>query len=255
MLGSMSHSLARNVSPEEIELFNKLKEVGLLEDVLVQCELDLATLRAQIEAFRSRYIHAVGHLFAELDTLEHQAAELVAKRQPFDPESAERLRATQRRMDDSFREVSEAKGLSETFEPSDELKKLYREAAKRFHPDRASDDADCLRRTDLMAQVNVAYQRNDIENLRKIVAADVNAPDAIEGEEVAFGLIRAIRRIAQVRGRLQAIAHEIAVLKSGDMYRLKTKVEAEEAAGRAPLEQLSLELQKKVAEARIILEQ
>ncbi|MBK7356157.1 J domain-containing protein [Propionivibrio sp.] len=158
-------------------------------------------------------------------------------------------------MDDTCREVREAEGICETFEPSDELKRLYREAAKRFHPDRASDDADCRTRTDIMAQVNVAYQRNDIEALRRILAADENSPDAILGEEVASRLIRAIRRLAQVRIRLQAIAEEIAALKTGDMYQLKTKVEAEEAAGRNPLEELSIVLQKKIAAARIILQQ
>jgi len=57
-----------------------------------------------------------------------------------------------------------------------ELKSLYRELAKRFHPDLAADDAERMARGTRMAEINDAYARGDLDALRRAAGAPHIAP-------------------------------------------------------------------------------
>jgi hypothetical protein len=49
----------------------------------------LATLRAELADFESRYLRTVGTLYAELDEIEAQIAEAEARRMPSDSKAQE----------------------------------------------------------------------------------------------------------------------------------------------------------------------
>jgi hypothetical protein len=53
------------------------------------------------------------------------------------------------------------------------LKSLYRKVALRFHPDHAVDDADRVRREEIMKEVNVAYNAGDIQALQRFLSMDL----------------------------------------------------------------------------------
>ncbi|HEY3285263.1 MAG TPA: hypothetical protein VGN26_23575 [Armatimonadota bacterium] len=55
------------------------------------------------------------------------------------------------------------------------LQELYREAARKFHPDHAANDADRKRRTHLMAEANRAYESGDLEGLKALLRAHEGA--------------------------------------------------------------------------------
>ena len=65
----MASEIIRNRTPEERELEKKKAEFASLEAELIQRELDLATLRAELRDFESRYLRTVGVLYAELDEI------------------------------------------------------------------------------------------------------------------------------------------------------------------------------------------
>jgi septal ring factor EnvC (AmiA/AmiB activator) len=71
----MVTEVIKNQTPEERELKRKQTELDSLETELIQRELDLATLRAELAEFESRYLRTVGVLYAELDEIEAQIAE------------------------------------------------------------------------------------------------------------------------------------------------------------------------------------
>ena len=85
-------------SPEAEELQRKRIELDNLQSDLAESELGLATLRSELIAFERRYVGVVGSRYAELDALEAQIAEAVARSRPTDSfakENAESARAAQ----------------------------------------------------------------------------------------------------------------------------------------------------------------
>src|SRR5437867_3121215 len=78
----MTTGIARRRTPEELELEKKKAELGELESQLSQRELELATLQAELHAFERRYLRIVGVRYAELDEIEAQIAELLARQRP-----------------------------------------------------------------------------------------------------------------------------------------------------------------------------
>lgn len=66
------------------------------------------------------------------------------------------------------------------FLPSAELRTLYREVAKRIHPDLATDEADRLKREQLMAEANAAYQKGDAQSLRRSLEYE-SSPESLKG--------------------------------------------------------------------------
>jgi chromosome segregation ATPase len=86
----MSTDLAHRPTPEERELESKRARLVALERELTQRELDLATLRAELQTFETHYLRGVGSLYAELDEIEAQIAEALAQLNSQDPETQER---------------------------------------------------------------------------------------------------------------------------------------------------------------------
>ena len=105
------------------------------------------------------------------------------------------------------------------------MKRLYREVAKRIHPDLTSDRKDRAKRQQLMAEANEAYERGDEAKLNKIFTEYEWSPDAVQGEGPGAELIRVIRRISQARGRLAEIEAELQELLRSDLHQLKVRVD------------------------------
>lgn len=163
----MASEIVRKLTPEEEELLRKREELGTMKATLAERELELADLRNQLAGFQGRYMRQVGVLYVELDDWQARVAELQAKLEGSDSarehaaQAREQARATQ---EAAHGEASKAPD----FQPSADLKALFREVAKRIHPDFAKDTEDAERRTRAMAQANEAYRRGDAEAERWI---------------------------------------------------------------------------------------
>src|SRR5215471_12018736 len=125
----MSREIATKLSPEERELEKKRGELAALEAQLVQLELDLATLQAELHTFEGRYLRSVGRLYVELDDIEAQIAEALARSSPNDHTVQQQATHARRQARESAQAAGYA-GTSEpsntVFYPSESLKKLYR---------------------------------------------------------------------------------------------------------------------------------
>ncbi len=242
-----------SIKPEEHELARKQLELESLETALGQKELELATLHGEVSAFNSRYLHSVGRLYAQLDGIEREIAEFLARRNPQDSDASRAASEARKKARASSQAVNEVESKREEFKPSDELKKSYRTAAMRFHPDRALNDKDYAWRTQVMSRINVAYRNNDIAALELILSEVKESPEEVQGEDVAAKLIRAIRRAAQIHSRLAAIDAEIEVIRGREIYKLKMHVEAEEQAGAAPLDELARQIAEQIEKTTQVL--
>jgi hypothetical protein len=100
-----------------------------------------------------------------------------------------------------------------------------------------------------MAEVNRAYQDGDAARLQAILAEWEGSPEAVKGEGVSADLVRIIRKIAQVRGRLNEIKAKIAQLHESDLYKLMMKVRKAQQEGRDLLSEMMAQLNEQIASA------
>ena len=254
----MRREIATKLSPEERELEKKRGELAALEAQLVQLELDLATLQAELRIFEGRYLRSVGRLYVELDEIEAQIAEALARFSPKDHAAQKQATHARRQARESAHAAGHA-GTSETshtvFHPSDRLKRLYRTVARHVHPDLATNEQDRMRRHEVMAAVNRAYEAGDENRLQQILEEWEHSPESVEGKGVEAELVRVIRKIAQVEERLQTIKSEMAQLLASELYQLQQKVEAAEATGQDFLATLAKRVQEQIDQARIRLKE
>jgi DnaJ-domain-containing protein 1 len=222
----MSNQLVLQLSPEDEELQRKSAELANLETELVQGELDLATIHAQLQNFEREYQQIIGTRYTELDRIEEQIAEYIAYIES-----------------------------SKNFTPSEDIKKLYREVAKRIHPDLTTDPAEKARRQELMVEANQAYEAGDMEGLRAILYKWESNPESVKGEGVAADLIRVIRKLAQCRERLCEIKHEMEAVKDTELYSLKNQADLAKEEGQDLLAVMAQELDEQIKEAQIKLQE
>lgn len=251
--------LVKSRSPEEQELKNKRAQLKRLEARLAEKELDLATLSAELAAFESRYLHMVGILYFELDEILLKIAEVNVRLHPEKVEVQKRAAEAAARAQETAEAVGRARELEEQqtpeeFEPSEDLKKLYRDVAKKIHPDLASDENERQHRNDLMAEANRAYKDGDTERLKSILREWETCPEAVKGDDIASRLDRVDRKIEKIKTRLEAIRQERVRLILSDLYKLKHKVEKAAEMGRDLLSEMANRVEGDIAEARRNLE-
>ncbi len=250
LVSAMKNEIAKRETPEERELRKKLAELTELEGRLGKKELELATFRAELNAFEAMYMRIVGVKYAELDEIEAKIAEAKVRENPTDKIAQEEAIQARARADESRKATGQMEGVFEKFIPSDTLKKLYRKVAKRIHPDLAEDAYERLTREKLMAKANRAYQEADIEKLRAILAEWEDSPESVKGKGAGADLVRLIRKIAQVEGRLRTIELEMVQLKESDLYKLKKKVEEAEIQGKDLLSEMAAKVEGKISKAK-----
>jgi hypothetical protein len=219
------------LKPEEQELVRKREEQSLLEAELTDRELCAANLRAELAAFERRYLHLVGLRYAELDRWKAKVAERTAEEQPYNERAQQAAR-------DAWAAAQETEAVAggrhpsepRAFQSSPQMKRLYREVARRIHPDLGTDSADWAKRQRLMAEANLAHERGDEVALEKILVAYESSPETVNGKGAAAELVRTIRRISQIRERMAEIEAEIQELLRSELWLLKARVD--EAADR-----------------------
>src|SRR3990172_4568836 len=240
---------------EEQELIRLEGEQAELEEQVTSAELALETTKTETAQFQHRYYKTVGRLYVQLDELDAQIANAQEEQSPDDAVAQDRAQATQ----EQARHSAEEAGLIER-QPAPppvitpELKQTYRQAAKLMHPDRATTEPERLRRTALMAQVNLAYERGDQKAIEKLVLEYGQDPEAIAGMDVASRIVKAIRRIAQLRRRLAEAQQEMEAQHQTEIFQLRKTIEETEALGGHPLADLAQQRMQELSERQIKLE-
>ncbi len=116
-----------------------------------------------------------------------------------------------------------------------------------MHPDLATTDAERLRRTELMSLVNLAYERGDQAAIEKLIEEFGQDPEAIVGEDTASRIVKAIRRIAQLRRRLAELELEREAHQKTELFQLLRTTEEAEAQGGDPLGDLAQQLMREIS--------
>ena len=198
-------------------------------------------MQADLEAFRVRYRKDVGLLHEELDALEIRI------------EEAELGQLSRRLEDAKDTPLDAPKPPPAESAPrftSDAVRKLFREVAKSIHPDLAHDEAVRARRHALMVEANRAYAMGDEEQLRSILQAWENSPEAVHGFDEAAMRLRLVRRIAQIENELASLTQETERLQSTALWQLKTMVDQAAAEGKDLITDMVRRLRRDILVAR-----
>jgi hypothetical protein len=217
----MTGGLVREPNPEEQELQQKRAELADLETRLAERELELATFQAELHAFERLYLQVVGMRQQELQRIEAQVEEYIAALRSNHP-----------------------------FQPSVELKQIYRQLAKAIHPDLATEPEARAKRELLMAEANRAYECGDIERLKVLFLDWSNDPESVQGEDLNAELLRTVRQIVQSELRLANIEQNIQTLEETDLFQLQVKAKRGQQMGRDLLMEMARELDKQIHQAQ-----
>ncbi|MER5982640.1 hypothetical protein [Streptomyces sp. NPDC001787] len=217
------------------------KAVQVAEHALIEFEIAVETFRVEVENFSRLHHQKLGPMYARLDELDALIAEARAARtgDPEDVRKAQEARAVVMPMpgvDELFHDWMDSDGLSpeaasmlteqpvrppKRVRPSEEARKLYRELARKAHPDLAQDERERERRDEFITRVNAAYGRGDEALLRELVeewAAGPVPPEAplSESEELYARLEWLSRR----KELLTVLARELEESAIGSMLRM-----------------------------------
>ncbi len=245
----MSAEIILQPSPDALALLEKREQLAAVRTALAEREAELAQVRAQLKTFEGRYLRQVGILYAELDDLEARIAEREAGL--FDSDSARRRAEEARQQAQETHDAAfGASAEAEEFEPPPSLKTLFREVAKRIHPDFARDDAEAKYFTLLMARANQAYSRGDTETLQRLLDDHREINASVAGEGTAAELLRITRQIRHAERDIARLDVERASLLTSEIAQLHVDAEAAALQHRDLLTELATGIREQIAEAR-----
>jgi hypothetical protein len=245
----MSAEIILHQTREDVALLERRTQLADVRTRLAEREETLAELRTQLKHFESRYFRQVGVLYAELDEMEARIAELEAGLYGSDVARAraEEARARAQETQDAAMGVTEE--LPE-FDPPPSLKTLFREVAKRIHPDFARDDAEGAYFTLLMARANQAYGRGDTETLQRLLDDHRELHTSVAGEGASAELVRIGRQIAHAQRDIAVLDVEQDSLLGSEIAQLLFDAEAASREHRDLLTELATHVRAQIADAQ-----
>jgi curved DNA-binding protein CbpA len=135
--------------------------------------------------------------------------------------------------------------------PADEqqIKRLYRQLARRFHPDLAGDPAERAYRTEKMTAINDAYAARSLAELVALSERQDMAHFSTEKRgQTEEQMVRALEEeIGRIHRRLHQIRFEINNLPNRSSIQLSLEVKMARRQGRDLLAEMAADLEKKLA--------
>lgn len=217
------------------------RAVRAAEQALIEFEIALETFRVEVENFSRLHHQRLGPMYARLDELDAMIAEARASRSgdPEDLRKAREARAMVQPMpgiEELFHDWLDSDGLSaeaaamltdqpvqppKRVRPTDEVRKLYRDLARKAHPDLAQEETERARREEFITRVNAAYGRGDEALLRQLAeewaaGPPPKEPRPSENEE----LYARLEWLAERKEMLTLLAQELEQSAIGAMLQM-----------------------------------
>jgi hypothetical protein len=217
------------------------RAVRAAEQALIEYEIAVETFRVEVENFSRLHHQKLGPMYARLDELDARIAEVTAARtgDPEDIRKADEARARVLPMpavEELFHGWMDGDGLfpeaaamltdqpvrpPQRVRPSEEARKLYRELARKAHPDLAQDDDERKRREEFLTRVNAAYSRGDAPLLRELAEEWAAGPAPEDrGPTPSEELYARLEWLAQRKELLTFVARELEEGAIGAMLKL-----------------------------------
>ena len=235
-------------------------ELEQAQSQLFEAEADLAERMAEVYAFESQVEEKLGPLMDRLNeadkSLEHYKEQMERLRN--EKTFGSSLLGVERQYKRMW-DVPPPRAPKPPPEPPSpateaQIKKIYRQLARRFHPDLATDDADRNYRTEIMAAVNVAYAARSLVELLALERQGEALP--IRGRnqtsQTDTQLIEVLQaEQARIRRRLQEIEQEKKSIPMRASVRLSLDMKLAQRQGRDMLAEMALDLEKKASRKEV----
>jgi hypothetical protein len=223
---------------------------------LIEAEAELADRRADIEAFAFEYEAAVGVLLVQLERVDAEVKDYLDRIQQ---------RRNEKTFGTSFSSVEEQyrktwrstptmpppkKKVFVSENTEAQIKKLYRQLARRYHPDLAANEAERDFRTSRMTAVNDAYAARSLAELMALARElETKGQGEFASEQVAgVDLIKALEEeLARCQRRLLQIDLEMQSLYTHHLVELSTEVKFGKQQGRDILAEMAAEVARQLA--------
>ncbi|MCS0601753.1 hypothetical protein NX794_11085 [Streptomyces sp. LP11] len=217
------------------------RAVRAAEQALIEYEIAVETFRVEVENFSRLHEQRLGPLYLRIEELDAEIAEAKAARtgDPEDLRLAEEARARVLPIpgveellhgwmdgDGLYPEAAamltdQAVRPPQRVRPSEEARKLYRELARKAHPDLAQEEAERERREEFISRVNAAYARGDETLLKELAEEWAAGPVPPERRpSPAEELYARLEWLAQRKELLTLVARELEEGAIAGMLRL-----------------------------------
>jgi hypothetical protein len=206
------------------------RETARLRDRLAEIEVETATLEAELAAFNSDYMRVVMTVMLDVQELEARILAIVAARTGAsdDADAAQSARARVNETTAHIRAVPKTPGPV----PTGDIKKLFRDAAKRMHPDLAADEEARGHAEAFMKRLNTAYRAGDAEAIVNLLGQWEASPfGAAGGDDDAARSALAARRVGALGEAVTRAEQRLEELRSSELAQLLDRAMATAAAG------------------------
>ena len=269
LLIAPDRALLRTESTEERAYRRLLRQIDDRKQRVSALQVDLESLKLTLGRFEAEYHARVGALFVDLDRvrlaideygrrvdrlrtnlrmdlirLEQEIEDAFAtRRRSIDDEQSEagyyerahRVDAARPRFDED--QANEAKGL-------------YRDLARRYHPDLARTPEERERRQEMMLRVNLAFRERDLAALQALHRAGAIDDPAFDAQPLAQRIAWATEEALRLDALLADLQLEFVTVRRSDTHRLWRRCQANPSV----LDTIAADLRQQLAVARRQLE-
>ncbi len=227
------------------------REAERLRDRLAQIELEQVTLEGELAAFNADYLRTVGVVMAQLDDVEARLLSLAAQRSGArdDAEAAQSAAARARRTTAAAAALPAPPGPA----PTGDLKKRFREAAKRMHPDLAPDAETRGHAEAFMKRLNDAYRAGDADAIADLQRQWEASPHSVAAHGEEGRSVRAARRVGALHTAVERAQRRLDEVRASELAELMERAMASAVDGTDLLEEMRRAAEAALTEARVRL--
>lgn len=235
-----------DISPEKIELERYRNMVKLYASDLESRKEVLSKLIKEIETFEEFFTKTIGKRYEKLREIDYEMEKYTKK----DEELKIKVEAEYSK----FKEYSvPARNIEILEDRNNSIKELYKEIVKEIHPDRSSDENERRIKTDILKEINIAYEEGNKDKMMVIYNKWKYNPESINLNTVGEELIFAIRTMYTLQKDLSEIDSDINEISSSDIYILKKEVDRYKGTNRNPIKDICVSLDKEIQNKRQLL--
>lgn len=237
----MTAELIPSREAEHQALQVRREELQALEAEIAIKEPELIKLQTELLQFERIYLSVVGSRYDDLAAIEKEIARLQGLDTGDEGEGE----------GDSL--ADDAVGCGQNRFHTDRLKKLYREVARKFHPDLVQCEIERHHRHQLMVEANHAYEAGAEERLTELLEAGETL-DSLNDTAMSAEMILLLRKISEAKSTLESLQVDTEQILGSELYRLMRRVAAAGALGENILSDLVAQVERQIRKATNRLE-